>query len=239
MEFQCLYCEAYVGGTTKHCKDCNRCTKGFDHHCKWLNNCIGHNNYTHFFILVALVSVSGYFIIVAYSTCLARITRISYARELLTLRIYLSLFLLLKTVKTLLLTLLFGFHIYLKLKGTTTFNILRKDKQVWPEKDKYFHQGIERQRKRIISDQSVLPLNIPDELEHNLTQQAKGTKIISQNDILKNYHTSKRAERGIQPKSFKKYPGHPQISDYDDKEEEKRNNQTILDLTAQSYISKA
>eukprot|EP00906_Rhabdomonas_costata_P039001 RCo055205 len=48
----CAYCQAFVDESSKHCRKCDRCTRGFDHHCKWLNTCIGEYNLRWFYAFV-------------------------------------------------------------------------------------------------------------------------------------------------------------------------------------------
>ena len=46
---------------------CGRCTIGFDHHCKWINNCIGVKNYAKFIILILSVEVYHIYLVSHYA----------------------------------------------------------------------------------------------------------------------------------------------------------------------------
>jgi len=48
----CQICQVHVDKTTRHCKPCNKCVRGFDHHCQFLSNCVGSANYTSFCISI-------------------------------------------------------------------------------------------------------------------------------------------------------------------------------------------
>ncbi len=53
---QCGLCDIWIEPTTKHCHDCGKCVEKFDHHCHYLNTCIGQTNYTHFAILISVLT---------------------------------------------------------------------------------------------------------------------------------------------------------------------------------------
>lgn len=196
IEFECLYCSAYVGDNTKHWRDCNRWVKDFDHHWKWLNNCIGHNNYKYFFTVVALTSLSGYFILGLTISALVEVEKLPYRDLKLLLEIFIYFFLTAKILVTGLLTTLLVFHIYLWKQGITTFEILKKDK-IAAEKEKSKKKQIsesddsEIRRNRIISDQSALPLkiieadNISKSFERRESQEMP-------HEYLDGYHTTKK-----------------------------------------------
>lgn len=42
---------------TRFCSECRKVVDGMDHHCSFLNNCIGHRNYTIFYLLVTTLSL--------------------------------------------------------------------------------------------------------------------------------------------------------------------------------------
>lgn len=48
----CKICQRNIGKKTKHCRRDNRCCLEFDHHCLWINNCIGRKNYFWFVSMV-------------------------------------------------------------------------------------------------------------------------------------------------------------------------------------------
>jgi palmitoyltransferase len=48
----CSVCRAYISSASSHCLTCNVCVLALDHHCKWVNNCIGAANYVYFILLI-------------------------------------------------------------------------------------------------------------------------------------------------------------------------------------------
>lgn len=57
---RCRLCEIRLSGArTKHCGACDKCVAGFDHHCKWLNQCVGARNYAVFAISVATAAAGS------------------------------------------------------------------------------------------------------------------------------------------------------------------------------------
>ncbi|CAI2362039.1 unnamed protein product [Moneuplotes crassus] len=158
----------------------------------------------------------------------------SYTKGIIVLQVYLCVFMLFKTVITGLLTVLFMFHIYIKCKGTTTFNVLKKKKIVLPSKEKSVSEE-EVQNKRIISDQSALPLQVPDEEDNvHRTHHIRESKIISPKDIFEGYNTSKMTERKMDPRDIRKMSSQDRISNYNN-EEEKNNDRTKFDMSGVNY----
>lgn len=56
--FYCQACKTYVLESSKHCKQCNRCTYEFDHHCFWINNDIGLHNYASFLRMLVCLFIT-------------------------------------------------------------------------------------------------------------------------------------------------------------------------------------
>lgn len=50
----CSFCRRFMDMTSKHCSFCDKCVPGFDHHCRWLNSCVGSANYRMFFTFMVL-----------------------------------------------------------------------------------------------------------------------------------------------------------------------------------------
>lgn len=121
----CHFCQSPVtSGKTKHCMKCNRCVSLFDHHCKFVNNCIGKANYDYFFRLVLLV-----FLYECCSCCSIVVFLVKH-KFVLTPKDITILLNLCKCIISILLSLhLSILHIYLRIKGLSTFDfIIRKRK---------------------------------------------------------------------------------------------------------------
>lgn len=119
----CSICDSIVSPTSKHCGQCNRCVDRFDHHCRWLNTCIGKRNYWYFISLIlSLFCHLSEFFLYSLKVFLDSIEK----KDEMTGSF--SLFFLLECSITLVLNSnLIGLHIYLKVKGLTTYEyIIRK-----------------------------------------------------------------------------------------------------------------
>ena len=106
---ECKYCKLSVHEYSRHCSICNRCVYEFDHHCYWLNNCIGSKNY-HTFIL-SCTSLIVYFMV-----------QIVIYIQFSTKTFYVWILLFLNAISTILPSILMGAHIFLKVKGLSTYS---------------------------------------------------------------------------------------------------------------------
>ncbi|CAD8076929.1 unnamed protein product [Paramecium primaurelia] len=139
LESYCDICEAYVKENTKHCKHCNRCCQDFDHHCKWVNNCIGKINYNIFMIMVTSTMFQFIYTLIVYIRIIIlyntqneklqidnEIQKFHFYKENdLDIKYTLSLIMLIDSIIfSILLLQLFIFHIYLIIKGITTYEFI-------------------------------------------------------------------------------------------------------------------
>jgi hypothetical protein len=113
---------------------CSRCTIGFDHHCKWVNNCIGIKNYKEFFAFIVVVQ----FIHVLMTIDIAFIGTQMILNENSIIPGYkkagkeffyfeealIMIALVLCTLAATFITKLVFFHIYISIKGITTYQYI-------------------------------------------------------------------------------------------------------------------
>ena len=119
----CFYCSRRTAPTSKHCKACNKCVDHFDHHCKWLNTCVGGRNYAYFFTFVLSTVVSLMFLFIVAVTILAvywtELGNLSSGVGAQVMLIVLACLCLVGSAPT---GHLLSFHIFLWVKGTTTYD---------------------------------------------------------------------------------------------------------------------
>ncbi|OMJ81342.1 hypothetical protein SteCoe_18194 [Stentor coeruleus] len=133
-ERYCSICNCPVYKTSKHCMRCNRCTIGFDHHCKWVNNCIGVKNYKEFFAFIVVVqfihvlmtidiAFIGTQMILNESSMISGYKKAGkeffYFQEAL-----IMIALVLCTLAATFITKLVFFHVYISIKGITTYQYI-------------------------------------------------------------------------------------------------------------------
>ncbi|CAD8053009.1 unnamed protein product [Paramecium primaurelia] len=141
LDSYCDICEAYVKENTKHCKHCNRCCQDFDHHCKWVNNCVGILNYKIFMMMITSTMFQFFYtqivyirIIILYNTEYEKLQIDNeiqkfhfYDENDLDIKYTLSIIMLVDSfIFSILLLQLFIFHIYLSIKGITTYEFIVK-----------------------------------------------------------------------------------------------------------------
>ncbi|CAI2374379.1 unnamed protein product [Moneuplotes crassus] len=135
----CNYCQTQVTERFKHCRDCNKCIKDFDHHCWWLNTCIGSSNYKYFILyLVAYcimniaAIVPSFIVVCAKSKSNAE----QFGSSHLAIRICAISACIISLILSLLTLSFCGgllmFHLYLRIKGITTYEfiILRRRSRI-------------------------------------------------------------------------------------------------------------
>lgn len=128
----CTICRTHVSDDSKHCAACNKCVAGFDHHCKWINNCVGNSNYRFFiYLLVSLELFSGVYtssgVIISYRIMENAETR-ENVEDLYGDSVWYLICILSTTVVSafifLLILHLIVFHIYLNIKGISTYDLI-------------------------------------------------------------------------------------------------------------------
>lgn len=92
----------------------------FDHHCVWINNCVGESNYSYFFVMI----VGALSLNVLYCTGVALLWQEQRWNDYLAGMVIAWILLPVAIVVTLLLGALVGFHIFLIVKKTTSFEFI-------------------------------------------------------------------------------------------------------------------
>lgn len=131
-EFFCLDCSVGVDASTKHCNRCGVCIEGFDHHCVWLNLCIGKKNYKSFVFLVVLAfGVILYEILFQSLVVLPaiKLEKHGFSKDSRkNKKIGLIINIVVDGLIDFLLLQLILFHVYIGIKGITTYQYLTRNK---------------------------------------------------------------------------------------------------------------
>jgi hypothetical protein len=121
---RCKWCMRYKPDRCHHCRICKTCVLKMDHHCPWTNNCVGFHNHKNF-ILTTFYGFSCCVII--FITCLIRLCEKHRRPGLAGAELAFNIAALIMSVIMFLpLVSLYGFHIWLALKGLTTIEFCEK-----------------------------------------------------------------------------------------------------------------
>lgn len=136
----CSICDHQVSLTAKHCRQCNRCVRGFDHHCKWLNNCVGDRNYALFIWTIVSLQLFCALAVTSAALTLVQITldkndsskkldSVYSSDHLHTWLTFICVLLAVHSCIFLANGYLICFHIWLRLQGLTTYEYICRQKK--------------------------------------------------------------------------------------------------------------
>lgn len=119
----CKWCAKYKPDRCHHCRVCRMCILKMDHHCPWIYNCVGFRNHKYFFLLLFYATIDCHMI----TWTMLESVKDSVGNETPFMTSFLLLFgeTLAAFIGTLV-TVFFGFHIWLMTKAMTTIEFCEK-----------------------------------------------------------------------------------------------------------------
>merc|ERR1719223_972269 len=120
----CKWCSKYKPDRCHHCRACRTCILKMDHHCPWIYNCVGYKNYKYFFLLLLYTGLDLHLIV---WSMLPSLKECVLNPNTLFIKMFAVLF-----GETLgfflgtLVTLFWGFHIWLMMRSMTTIEFCEK-----------------------------------------------------------------------------------------------------------------
>jgi len=149
----CKWCAKYKPDRCHHCRVCRTCVLRMDHHCPWIYNCVGFANHKYFFLVLFYSVIACQMIIwTMYSSLKMAVTPETD---------FLSMFLLLfgETLAIFLgfmVTVFFGFHIWLMLKAMTTIEFCEKSMKRSAYDTNAYNRGLYGNIRAVLGDQPLL-----------------------------------------------------------------------------------
>jgi len=119
----CKWCGKYKPDRCHHCRVCKTCILKMDHHCPWIYNCVGFHNYKFFFLLLFYVVLDTNFMVYTMAETMIR----AIDEDAPFVEMYLLLFgLSLAFFLAVLITMFFGFHVWLVAMGLSTIELCER-----------------------------------------------------------------------------------------------------------------
>lgn len=134
----CKWCGKYKPDRCHHCRVCQKCVLRMDHHCPWIYNCVGFFNYKYFFLLIF------YSVLVLQLMAWTMPETVMRCIEMRASFVTMFTMLFAETVVAvlgILVTLFFGFHVWLMLQGMSTIEFCEKSMPKHPGDDGRLFDG--------------------------------------------------------------------------------------------------
>jgi len=119
----CKWCHRFKPDRCHHCKVCGTCILKMDHHCPWIYNCVGFRNHKYFFLLLMYSAIVTNFIT---WTMIETVDEVVVSGDSFVAMFFVLFGETLAAFLALLVTVFWGFHIWLMLKGMTTIEFCEK-----------------------------------------------------------------------------------------------------------------
>jgi len=149
----CKWCAKYKPDRCHHCRVCRTCVLRMDHHCPWIYNCVGFRNHKFFFLLLFYSALACNLIIWnmygSLKTAISPETPFLQMFSLLfgeTLAIFLGF----------MVTVFFGFHIWLMLRAMTTIEFCEKSMKRSSYDQNAYDRGCYGNIRSVLGEQPLL-----------------------------------------------------------------------------------
>jgi len=119
----CKWCGKYKPDRCHHCRVCKTCILKMDHHCPWIYNCVGFRNHKFFFLLLFYAAIDCHFI--AWTMLETVKSSVDNSTPFTTM-FFLLFGETLSAFLGVLVTIFFGFHVWLMFKSMTTIEFCEK-----------------------------------------------------------------------------------------------------------------
>jgi len=149
----CKWCAKYKPDRCHHCRVCRMCILKMDHHCPWIYNCVGFRNHKYFFLLLFYATIDCHII----TWTMLESVKESVNSETPFMTSFLLLFgeTLAAFIGTLV-TMFFGFHIWLMTKAMTTIEFCEKSLKRTGYDSSVYDQGLYGNIQRVLGDNPLL-----------------------------------------------------------------------------------
>ena len=138
----CKTCNIWRPPRCHHCRVCDNCVDTQDHHCLWLNNCVGRRNYRHFLAFVASGTFLGVYLwaaslghLLGWAHTNGTSLATSFGRNGVAAFTFIY-----GLVIFLYPAALWGYHLFLIVRGQTTREYLNSKKFLKKDRHRPFHQ---------------------------------------------------------------------------------------------------
>jgi len=157
----CKWCAKYKPDRCHHCRVCRMCILKMDHHCPWIYNCVGFYNHKFFFLLLFYTVIATN--IIAWT--MVETVRANVDPETPFVKMFTLLFSqTLATFLSVLVTLFFGFHIWLTYKSMTTIEFCEKSMKRAGYDASAYDRGFPGNMRGVLGDNPLLwllPVSTP------------------------------------------------------------------------------